>query len=482
MSGAKKDNIPTSALKTIYELKAQLKNVTEELLISEERFQSLVLTIPDIIYRVDEEGRFTFINDAVTRLGYKPEELIGKHFSSIVQSSEKFSLKKVLPHLKEEETGDQEAPKLFDERRTGQRKTTGMEIELAVKGSKKGTPGLIHTLPSQSIVVEVNSSGMYQDTPKATQKIFIGSLGVIHDITDRKKMEENLRQAYEELEIKVEQRTADLRTTNKALTDEINERITIEKRLKDLFAELKQSQSQLIQAEKLGALGTLTAGIAHELNNPLMGMINFIQYCLKHTPDSSKIHPVLQDAERETKRCAEIVKNLLTFSRMDLNKEEPFRTEQMSTLLHRVQRLVAYRMEKSNIHYQENIVDGTPACPMRTSNIQQTLLNFIGNAMDAVSTSKKKEIRILVSAEDGMVRTDISDTGCGIKPENLGKIFDPFFTTKPPGKGTGLGLSVSKSIIEAHGGVIRCESREGEGTTFSIFLPVQNKSGRNHAS
>jgi signal transduction histidine kinase len=252
--------------------------------------------------------------------------------------------------------------------------------------------------------------------------------------------------------------------------DELN------KNLRELEKEHKRAEQEKIQLEKLGALGRLVGGIAHELNNPMTGMLNFIGYCLKHTSKDNKIYPILEDTKRETERCAKIVGNLLTFSRMDKEDEETYIKKNITLIFGRVFNLLSYRIEKENILLTQEYSKETPEIWMKASNMQQVILNLMGNALDAVKESEEKEIHVETCPNGKFVRVTITDSGCGISPENFKNIFDPFFTTKPPGQGTGLGLSVSRSIVKAHGGKITCESEVGKGTKFSILLPMDRRS------
>jgi len=259
---------------------------------------------------------------------------------------------------------------------------------------------------------------------------------------------------------------------------DVSEQKRAEQELQKLVDELKESQakvvqaSKLVQAGKMAAMGTMTAGVAHELNNPLMGILNFIQYCLKHTSDDDKRYTVLQDADREAKRCAEIVQNLLTFSHMEKEGEETYHKESCAAILDRVLKLLSYRIERKKVTVTQHTAKGTPDIWMRVNNIQQVLFNLINNALDAVKESEKKEIHVDMHREGKFVLVTIADSGCGIPPENLRKIFDPFFTTKPVGQATGLGLSICHSLIEAHGGEITCESEPGAETKFKFLLPI----------
>ena len=234
--------------------------------------------------------------------------------------------------------------------------------------------------------------------------------------------------------------------------------------------------------EKMTALGMMAGGIAHELNNPMMGINGFIEYCLKHTPREDKRHGILKDALRETGRCVDLVRNLLTFSHMGQLEAEEFRRIDCADIFERVSRLLAYRIEKDNIRVIRCIPAECRKIRARGNSLQQVLLNLMTNALDAVHETETKEIRFEVRPAGEWIEIVLSDTGCGIPAEQMERIFDPFFTTKPVGKGTGLGLSVSRSIIESQGGKIRCESEMGKGTTFTMELPNQQSKINNQQS
>lgn len=241
--------------------------------------------------------------------------------------------------------------------------------------------------------------------------------------------------------------------------------------LKDAYAKLQDQSVQLIQTEKLGTIGTLAAGIAHELNNPIMGMLNYVQYCLKHTAADNKIHPVLLDTEKEIRRCIDIVNNLLTFSYLGKDDEESKEKANPAAIIERVLKLLSYKISKNHVSVIKKYAENIPDIPVNENKIQQVFLNLVNNALDALKDRDKKEITIEIDTVRNSLRVTVADTGCGIQPENLGKIFDPFFTTKDVGKGTGLGLSVVYSIIQEHGGEITCESEPGQGASFKMFLP-----------
>ncbi|MCF8108785.1 MAG: response regulator [Desulfohalobiaceae bacterium] len=189
--------------------RAELAEKITALTASEERYRSLVTTIPDIVYRIDTDGRFTYLNDAVHSLGYSPEELLGTHFSIIMVPAdvERASREWVLPAYRGKAAGADGPPKLFDERRTGKRKTAGLEVRLLARDGKKQVPGELYSLGTDAVTVEINSSGVYAGTSgDGGKKVFLGTVGVIRDITERKRVEKELARHRDKLERLVQQR------------------------------------------------------------------------------------------------------------------------------------------------------------------------------------------------------------------------------------------------------------------------------------
>ena len=236
------------------------------------------------------------------------------------------------------------------------------------------------------------------------------------------------------------------------------------------ITELKNKSAKLMQIERMSTVGTLASGVAHELNNPLMSVLGFTQYCLKHTPDSEKNYDVLKDIEHEATRCVDIVKNLLTFSHMGKEGIEEKKEASCADIIERVLKLLSYRIEKERVrfikNYDKDIIDAF----IQVNGMQQVFLNIIVNALDALRESESKEINIDIQHEGDLTKVIIADTGSGIPQKILDRIFEPFYTTKEVGKGTGLGLSISRSIVENNNGLLSCESEEGKGTKFIIQL------------
>jgi two-component system NtrC family sensor kinase len=206
----------------------------------------------------------------------------------------------------------------------------------------------------------------------------------------------------------------------------------------------------------------------------MMGIIQFAQYCLKHTTEDDRRYTVLQDLEFEIIRCIKIVQNLLNLSRME-REEDIYQKESCVVIINRIFRQLSNRIEKQNVLVKKNFAEKIPKIWIRTKSIQQVFENILINALDAIEENGKKEIHVDIHREDEFVRVIIADSGKGIAPESLKMIFDAFYTTKPVGAGTGLGLSICLNIIKAHGGKITCESKLGKGAKFKVLLPIERR-------
>jgi two-component system, NtrC family, sensor kinase len=233
---------------------------------------------------------------------------------------------------------------------------------------------------------------------------------------------------------------------------------------------LKATQAQLIQSEKLSAVGEFVAGVAHELNNPLTSVIGFAEL-LKQADLHPKHRGYLQYIVKSTERCHKIVQGLLSFAR----QHPPERVLiNVNDMVGDVLEILAYEMRTSNIEIEREFDTKVPKILGDSHQLQQVILNILNNARQAIEThSPNGRIRISTEATASHVRIIFDDNGPGITAENLNKIFDPFFTTKPIGKGTGLGLSLCYGIVREHGGTISAHSPAGRGATFVIELPAQ---------
>jgi two-component system NtrC family sensor kinase len=254
---------------------------------------------------------------------------------------------------------------------------------------------------------------------------------------------------------------------------------TLEQKVELRTHELQRAQAETMRGEKLASVGLLASGVAHELNNPLTGILTFSHLLRRKMPDNSPDAEDMDLVIRETKRCAAIIKRLLDFAR---EKQPEKKFNDINQIIENTVRIVERPANLRNIEITTDLDRTLPLIWIDADQITQVLMNMIVNAQHAVEEKGSIAIRTRRAAEPRpsaqsvepipMVEISIVDTGCGIPERNLRRIFDPFFTSKDVGKGTGLGLSVSHGIIAAHGGAIEVQSKVGEGSTFSVFLPL----------
>lgn len=244
----------------------------------------------------------------------------------------------------------------------------------------------------------------------------------------------------------------------------------------------KQMEAQLYHAQRMEAIGTLSSGVAHEINNPINGVIGYAEILRDRYQELDLDEDIPDRIIKEADRIAEIVKNLLSFAR---DRQEEKSTSHVKDILSNTLGLIERRIVKDGIKLSVNIIDGLPIIQVRSHEIQQVFLNILSNAHDAlrerISNFKEKDHILEITSETidveslRYVRITFYDNGSGIHENILNKICDPFFSTKPPGKGTGLGLSISHSIIKNHGGRLLFDSVEGEYTKTMVDLPVRQQ-------
>jgi two-component system NtrC family sensor kinase len=253
----------------------------------------------------------------------------------------------------------------------------------------------------------------------------------------------------------------------KELTDLVDKKETTQKK--------GYLNKELIQADKMVTLGQLAGGVAHELNNPLTGVLGNAQVLLSEIP---KHNPWYEDVERifqAAKRCKEIIANLLDFSRQ---QDFEFEMVDINQVIQNTLNLCGKELTLENIKVMKEFAEDLPKINLSVLQMEQVFLNLIVNARQAMPSGGTLTISTRLVEIDGVPEVEISfvDTGKGIKKEDLSKIFKPFFTTKEKGKGTGLGLSVSRSIVEKHNGTIKVESEgEGKGAKFTVILPCRKE-------
>jgi len=255
---------------------------------------------------------------------------------------------------------------------------------------------------------------------------------------------------------------------------------TLEQRVEQRTKELRVAQAEAARGEKLASVGLLASGIAHELNNPLTGILTFSTLLRKKMPDGSTDAEDLDLIIQETKRCAGIIRRLLDFAR---EKKPEKKFADLNDIIEETERLIERPAHLRDIEIRKELDRTLPSVWVDADQIKQVVMNILVNAQQAIEQKGTITVRTGLAPEPmradpkappvRMVEIAITDTGSGIPEKNLERIFDPFFTSKEVGKGTGLGLSVSHGIVRAHGGLIEVESVVGEGSTFRIYLPLE---------
>jgi len=308
---------------------------------------------------------------------------------------------------------------------------------------------------------------------------------MVRDITERKKNEIELNKHRNNLEEIINTRTNEIVTLNEELTQSNEELMAVnevlynqKEELTNTLEKLKETQEQLIQSEKMASIGILTAGVAHEINNPL----NFIQagiYSLESIIDEAKCNSldkknkdnlkrVIQNMTIGVDRVSEIVTSLSRFSRRGNDLKQKCDIHNIIDNCIVILNNVLKHKCKVEKHFAEKIlhVNGNEG------KLHQVFINILNNSSQAIENFGLISISTSLSEDSKCVQIKITDNGTGIDSENLNKIYDPFFTTKDPGKGTGLGLSIVYTIIQEHNGTIEYKSNKNIGTEVSISLPV----------
>jgi PAS domain S-box-containing protein len=228
-------------------------------------------------------------------------------------------------------------------------------------------------------------------------------------------------------------------------------------------------EEQIAQADKLASIGQLSAGIAHEINNPLGIILGYTQLLIRNEKPDTEKYDDLKTIEKHVRNCKSIVEDLLNFARSSKPNEDVIRLDEaMEDVLNFIQQHAGL----DNIRVERNYDSAVPAMSLDEKKIKQVFMNLIMNAKHAMGEEGTLTISTGHNPDKGHAVVKISDTGHGIEKKDMVRIFDPFFTTKPTGEGTGLGLSVSYGIVKNHGGDILVESEIGKGSTFTILLPL----------
>jgi len=403
------------------------KQAEEKLVNSEAFYHSLVEHLPQNMFRKDLSERFTFANQRFCQLLGKPlEEIIGKTDWDFYP-----------PELAAKyQTDDREVI------RTGKTFET-VEENVAPNGEK------IYVQVVKTPIRDANGH-------------ILGTQCIFWDTTERKRFEEQLQQKNQELASSA----AELRRSHE---------------------ELKAAQLQLIQAEKMESIGTLAAGVAHEVKNPLAILQMGVNYLSKKAPPGDEnIAMVLQEMKDAIGRADSITRGLLDFA---ASRQLSVKPQDLNLLIQATLRMVRHELSKKNIQLVKELLEPLPKVAVDKTQIQQVFVNIFVNAIHAMAEGGTLKVKTYAKqmtetthyegsrkvhhfwVGDTAVVAEVEDTGSGIPQEYLAKIFDPFFTTKPTGVGTGLGLPVSKKIIELHGGTLEIKNKpQGNGVTVTILL------------
>ena len=434
------------------------KQAEEELRESEEKFRVIASSANDAIIMIDNKGSISLWNNAATTIfGYTQIEALGKELHKLLAPSRFYE-----DHIK--------GFRIFHETGTGN--AVGKTLELsALRKSGEEFP------------IELSMSALQLENEWH-------AVGIIRDITERKRIEaeipqkneelraaeEELREANQHLEGKVQERTAELKQVNDLLRTEISDHKLAEEkiiesnyRLQEALDDLNSSHEQLLQSAKLAAIGELISGISHELKNPLAA-ISMAAEILDRKIDDEKSKKHIQIVSNHVQRAVSIVDNLLSFAR----KHEPNRSYvSVNNAIQSTIELLSYELMRDKIEVVTELDSNIPNTMVDFNQMQHVFLNLIGNAGQAMHEAHGKgKLAIRTQKNKETIQIIITDDGPGIPEEIKDRIFEPFFTTKRVGKGTGLGLSICYGIIDQHGGTIQAESKEGEGSTFTVELPI----------
>ena len=409
------------------------KRLVAELRRSEERFRLLVEGVTDYaIFMLDPEGRVASWNAGAERIkGYRAEEILGQHFSRFYP------------------------PEDFDK--------PDRELQIAA--------GTGH-FEEESLRVRKDGSRFYANVLIAAMRDEKGNLRgftkVVRDITERKQAEEALRKSQEQLEMRVQERTAELTQINQQLESEIADR-------KAAQQALFQTQLELARAVRVMTTGELTASIAHELNQPLTGVVTNGNACLRWLAAQPPNLDEGREAVRRIVRDGNRASSVLVRVRALMKKGGPVKESlDMNSVIEEILALTEGEARRNEVSLQTELAADLPPVAGDRVQLQQVLLNLIMNAIEAMSAVKDRarvlSIRTDRQDPDGVLAA-VQDSGIGLDPAQLERIFDAFHTTKQ--EGMGMGLSISRSIVEAHGGRLWATLNEGPGVTFRFSLPIR---------
>ena len=252
---------------------------------------------------------------------------------------------------------------------------------------------------------------------------------------------------------------------------------TLEERVEQKTRELNRAHDHMLHVEKMASIGKMAAVVAHEVNNPLSGILTYAKLLRKWVASGQAEHEKRDEAMEcleliaaESRRCGDLVKNLLTLSRTaPMNVQ----STDLRAVIDRCLLLVRHQLELVGIELQLRLAEDLPRVPCDPAQMEQVFLALIMNAIDAMPRGGNLWIETRLSNDETEITIQVRDDGAGIAPDILPQIFEPFLTTKESGRGVGLGLAISRGIVERHNGRIEVASELGRGTTFTVTLPAQ---------
>ncbi len=419
------------------------KQAEETLRESEEKHRTLLEAIPDIVYKIDPEGVIRFINESIESLGYRPEELIGKHFSVLIHPDDILNVTRdsVLPPLEGTITGPEASPKLLDERRTGIRMTKDLVMRLVPKGWEAADESacLIGSLTSYG---EISAVGHYSTNTRTLARVFSGTVGIIKNITGRRRAEE----------------------------------------------ERESLANQLRQSQKMEAIGRLAGGIAHDMNNVLGAIMGSASVLGMECEENASCMEDIENILVACRKGRALTRDLLGFARKGKYVKEHI---SLNDVVEKAKSLLVRTIDKS-VKVRTLLAEDIHPVEGDRSQIHHALMNVCINAADAmlgrsgemlITTGTVDILRKgsfpFVEAKPGRYSAlSVRDSGTGMRREMISKVFEPFFTTKPKGQGTGLGLSMVYGVVKNHGGFIHIESEPGEGTEVTLLLPALDRDAK----
>jgi PAS domain S-box-containing protein len=470
---------------------------------SEARYRNLFETASDAIYTLDVDGSFTSANEATYQMaGQSREALIGRSPLPIVEPADVATIKEAFRaalagaarryecHFVRPDGSRRLASVTNSPIRHGDQIigilgvardiTDEREKALALERSEtrytrlvESASDAIFTVDRRGIMNAVNRS-LERSSGKSRSSLLGTPFSALVDPRDHSAVQQALAATFEGQRRRVELRYPDaegeLRFCSLTLTpfgegEELTGALGV---VRDVTDERRLTE-QLMQQEKLAAVGQLVSGVAHELNNPLASVMAFAQLLLASAAGAPQDHYAIDAIHQEAKRAAKIVSNLLTFARQHQPER---RVTDLNRVVEDTLELRRYALRIANVEIGAELDPNLPLTWADPFQLQQVMLNLVSNAEHALADwDGPRAITIATSYGDGQVVVRVSDSGPGIAPEHQRRIFNPFFTTKPVGEGTGLGLSISDGIVREHGGRIRLESCSGGGATFVIELP-----------